>query len=543
MAELNIIPRVNEWRQRNNKTVKVALPISYMGFCPEAEEGLFDLEKDTKGQALLLIMEGEEIPDEGYELEIDTDKILLHYADDFGRIYGLTTLFEMIRVYKGEIPCGHVSDAPRLAYRGFMLDVSRHFFGVEEVKKILDEMAALKLNEFHWHLSDDQGFRIESKKFPKLNEIGSYRTENDGTVTGGYYTQEEIQDIVDYADLRGIEVIPEIDLPGHTSAIIAAYPELSCDKTPGEVKTTGGIFTHILCPGKDETVQFLYDLLDEIVPLFPGRFFHIGGDEAPKAEWEKCPDCQARMKAEGLKDTEELQGWLTNKLIDHLEKMDKMVIGWNEMLYSGAKLNAIGQYWAEMGPSKMAGPIAEGQEFIFSNNGACYCDYPYGMVTLRGTYSFGGKTQQQDVPEEQVFGLEAPVWTEYIADTDRLEKQIFPRLQALAENAWSEEHDFEDWKERMKDRESYLMEKGYAVTPVEEADIHTMEDVPKILQSVAEFVGRMGGAGAAQNLPPEVQEQIQKGMQNFLKSFFQYVFTEEEIQKILVIFQQAVANH
>ncbi|MCF0135069.1 MAG: beta-N-acetylhexosaminidase [Lachnospiraceae bacterium] len=534
MAALNIIPAVNGWKSRGTKTLKVETPLLYMGCCPEAP--LFPLEKDTKGLALLLIMQGEEIDPEGYELEIDTDKIVIHYADDAGRFYALTTLFEMIRVYKGEIPCGHAADVPKYDYRGFMLDVSRHFFDVAEVKKILDEMAAMKLNRFHWHLSNDQGYRIESLKFPKLNEISARRTEPDGKESYGLYTREEIREVVSYAAERYIEVIPEIDLPGHTSAIAAAYPELTCKGEPVSVKNAGGIYSEILCPGKEETLNFLKELLEEVTELFPGEYFHIGGDEAPKAAWKVCPHCQAKIRELGLNGEEDLQGWITTELIRFLKEKGKTAIGWNEMLYSGAKEGAVAQYWNEMKPgeTRHKKQIEQGQKFIMSMLYGSYCDYPYAMVSLKAMYDYD-ETQIRGVKlsEDQLLGMEIPVWTEHIADAEKLEAMIFPRIETLAEHAWSMDRDFEDFLQRMQEREVYLQEKGYHVTPVKEADIRGMEGIPRFFEGVKQFAASMGGGAKNMELDEETRKQLEESGKEFMKGFLMYTFTPEEMGKIM----------
>lgn len=533
MSELKIIPRVNSF-EKEEGTLSVSLPITCSISIPELS--VFDL--CVKEPALLTFQEDKALPEEGYELSIHKSGICLSFSAPAGRIHGLTTLFELIRNYQGEIPCGCIQDAPRYGLRAYMLDVGRHFFDVTEIKRLLDQMQRLKLNTFHWHLSEDQGFRIESRKFPLLNSIGSWAVLEDGTKQGGYYTQEEIREVVAYAALRGIEVVPEIDLPGHTSAMIAAYPELSCSGEPTEVKAGRGIFNRILCPGKDSTMEFLYALLDEIVPLFPGRYFHLGGDEAPKSEWAQCPDCQARIQEEHLDGEEGLQGWMTEKLIAHLEGLGKTVIGWNEMLYSGPKLNAVGQYWAEMAPTKMKPCIEAGQRFIFSRRGTSYCDYPYTMVTLRATYQFGGETQEDIVPEDQVLGLSICSWTEDIPTPSRLEELLFPRMQALSENGWSKEKDFEDWKNRVRELEQdYLKSLGFTISDVDEVDICGRKDMDKVKDALRAFAQR--GAGnrkkneGAQELPPEVAQRMNFVMRMFIGGFFRFSFTEEEAEELL----------
>lgn len=467
---MNLIPKINGKITKTKEKCVIDLPIRYVGECSFADQ--FHMVSITEVDAgLCLEFKNEDsIPEEGYILDICPDRLTIKSSTETGKYYGMQTLTTLIEAENGRVGCTTIEDAPRYGYRGFMIDVSRHFFSVEELKKIINQCAKYKLNKFHWHLSDDQGFRIESKKFPQLNLTGSVRKEEDGTISRGFYTQEEIKDIVTYAASRQIETIPEIDMPGHTSAIIASYPELSCSGDETEVKNKGGIYTQILCAGNEKTMQFIYELLDEIIPLFPGRYFHIGGDEAPKKEWRTCKNCQALIHREHLDGEEELQTYFTVKLIVYLEQKGKTAIGWNDILASGKAQHMIAQYWNEPEQGYSYAAAAKGQKFIFSNSDACYMDYPHCMVTLKGIYSFEPNIQgHTDIPDDQILGLEAPVWTEYIETEESLENHIFPRLQALAENAWSSEKDYEDFLLRIKAEEGNLAKAGIVYTPVEEA--------------------------------------------------------------------------
>lgn len=465
---MNVIPKLNGPVCPGEKSLSVSLPLPYGGSCPFA--GQFSLKPSEN--PLLLFETDPALPAEGYRLTVKPEEIRLASAEPAGAFYGLQTLFQLLE--EGcELPCGTYEDAPKYRYRGFMLDVSRHFFPVEEVKKVLDQCARLKLNTFHWHLSDDQGFRIESKKFPKLNEVGSWRMEN-GEKYGGFYTQDQIREVVAYAAERCIQVIPEIDLPGHTTAIIAAYPELSCSGKPTVPETGAGIFPQILCGGDQKVYKFLYELLDEVCALFPAPYFHIGGDEAPKSEWEKCPRCQEEMKKNGLKNEEELQALFTARLADFLATKGKAVIGWNEILASGnMRSDAIAQYWTDGGAAYSATEIPKGRKFIFSNSTSFYFDYDYTLVTLEGTYAYnpyipGGEA----ISPEQIMGLEAPLWTERIATPERLETMIFPRMAALAENAWTKEKDYPEFLQRLKVYESVWKKSGITYLTAEQADSH-----------------------------------------------------------------------
>lgn len=539
MPVMNVIPRVNNVTGWCGKKCEVTLPFLCEEECDFA--GQFDVrgvgscpEEALKGTVLEYRQE-DWIAEEGYVVEILPEKILITSKTATGKYYGMQTLTALIEEKNGILDCMKIEDAPRYGYRGFMIDVSRHFFSIEEIKKIIDRCAKYKLNKFHWHLSDDQGYRIESKRFPKLNQIGSVRKEEDGTITGGFYTQQEIRDVVAYAAERQMEVIPEIDLPGHTSAIIASYPELSCSGKAAEVKNKGGIYPQILCAGKESVMQFLYELLDEVVPLFPGKYFHIGGDEAPKEEWEKCDHCQKLIRREKLNSEEELQAYFTSKLVDYLTLKGKTVIGWNDVLISGKVKNVIVQYWMESGSGYSYKEVEKGQKFLLSNFNAFYMDYPYGMVTLRGTYSFEPNIQGNTaIPVEQVLGLEAPVWTEQIATEQKLEKQIFPRIQALAENAWSREKDYEDFLRRVKLQETFFAAAGIACTPVEDANLSAEKGIRQILDWL-EIMIQTHMAIASEITQETVQEYARMGS-DLIDQCMQDVYTRDEQEEACALF-------
>lgn len=466
------------------------------------------------------------LPQEGYTLSVQPDALLLCAADDAGEFYGMQTIAQLRE--EGEVPCGVYQDAPKYPFRSYMLDVSRHFFPVEVIKRLLDQMARLKLNTFHWHLSDDQGFRIESKKFPRLNEIGSWRMEGEQKV-GGYYTQEEIREIVAYAQERFINVIPEIDLPGHTVSIVATFPELSCSGEPLAVAHGSGIFPRILCAGNDKVYDFLYALLEEVCGLFPGPYFHIGGDEAPKSEWEKCPRCQQRIQAEGLKDEEELQAWFTGKLVEFLEAQGKTVIGWNEILTSGTvSPKAIAQYWVETGAEAAAKETEKGRRFVFSPVSSFYLDYPAALVPLKSTYATEPCIlKDQPIPKDQVLGLEAPLWTERVTTADHIERLTFPRLLALAENCWTWEKDWNDFKARAKAYTAWLENQGIAYTPVDECDLQGAE---RAKLAGAQIVDVLYGFTTSITDPQERGKAMRERCGQFIRGFMKDKCSEEELQ-------------
>jgi hexosaminidase len=310
-------------------------------------------------------------------------------------------------------------------HRGLNLDCARHFFAADEVKKIVGEMAQARLNTLHWHLSDDQGWRIESKRFPKLQ------------ATGPYYTQDEIKSVVDYAGERGIEVVPEIDMPGHTRSILAAYPELSCTGEQVALATAGGIYDVILCPGKEAVFNFLDELLDELCTLFPGPRFHTGGDEAPKTAWTQCPDCKRTMEKEGLKSAAELQGWFTNRVNTLLKKHGKKCVCWNESLEADNLDSDIQiQFWTVNYFDSFRRFAERGGEFILSDMFHLYLDYPEAMLPLKRVFAWTEKPVLKTIDFSQYKGfqgVEACMWTEHVTTNQQLEAMLFPRLYAVGE--------------------------------------------------------------------------------------------------------------
>lgn len=388
------------------------------------------------------IISDETLGAEGYILRVEHDSIKLFAQTEAGIFHAEKTL-EQLRLYSST-PLMEIKDVPRFAYRGFMLDSARHMQSIDEIKKLIDAAALLKLNTMHWHLSDDQGFRIESKKFPLLNEKGSWRESDDfgsmhtGKRYGGYYTHEEIKEIVNYCKERFIDVVPEVDIPGHTTAIISAYPNLSCRKEQIPVQTKQGIFEDVLCVGEEETLPFVCELLDEIVPLFPGERFHIGGDEVKFNRWESCPKCKAKMQELGLNSFTQLQGWFTCQIIEHMKKHNKKLTVWNESLAGGnLPLDTTVQMWLD-GKKHSVRHANRGGKVICSDFYHYYCDYPYHMTPLKKTYTFNPILKGiAPVMAKHVSGVEVPIWTEYICDFDKLCYMFFPRFAAVAEIGWS----------------------------------------------------------------------------------------------------------
>ena len=411
------------------------------------------------------------LADEEYSINITTKNCTVRASSYNGFLYAIQTLKQLTSVSifsentdsseKFYFPCVKIQDKPRFGYRGMHLDCSRHFFSVDEVKKYLDVMAIYKLNRFHWHLTDDQGWRVEIKKYPKLTEIGAFRNgtvikkdwgSNDGIRYGGYYTQEQMRDIVAYASKLGIEVIPEIDLPGHMMGVLAAYPELGCTGGPYEVWTRWGISDQVLCPGKDAMFTFLEDVFTELMDIFPYEYIHIGGDECPKTEWEKCPACQARIKELGIKadahHTAEqfLQSYVTARVQKFLNEHGRKIIGWDEVLEGELAKGATVMSWR--GTDGGINASAMGFDFIMTPNTYCYFDYyqskdedkePFGIggfLPWEKVYGYEPLDGLNDNQQKHILGVQANLWTEYVATPEHLEYMLLPRMCALSEVQW-----------------------------------------------------------------------------------------------------------
>ena len=415
--------------------------------------------------------------EEKYVLDIQKNKATIISKGEKGRYYAEKTYMQLVS--QGDLPLCKIVDEPAYSYRGFMIDSARHMQTVEELKKYILAAAEFRFNIFHWHLCDDQGWRIESEAFPELMEIGAYRDchgfgSDNGSRYGGYYTKDEIRDIIAFCKELYIDVIPEIDVPGHTTAIIATYPELSCRGEKIPVATNGGIFKDILCPGKEEVYEFCYKLFDEICELFPYGYIHIGGDEAPKARWCSCEKCQAKIKAEGLKDVEELQGYFTNKIIAYLEQVKgRKVLAWNEVLNSGIVTDsAIVCDWMDR-KHKCEEYANKGGKIIAEDFYYYYLDYPYGMTPLKKTYGFSPLLEKlTEEGKKNVLGVETPIWTEYVEDFERMCYMCFPRLIACGEAGWTREEnkDYKSFRKRLRVYDSKLLSIGVKMADEKEWD-------------------------------------------------------------------------
>jgi len=414
---------------------------------------------------------------EGYKLEVSTNKILIKSKSPKGAFYGVQSLIQLFKINEKnkispKIQTVKIKDNPQFVYRGMHLDVGRHFYSVDFIKKYIDLLAQLKFNVFHWHLTEDQGWRIEIKKYPKLQEIAAYRNETiighnreqpqkfDGKRYGGYYTQEQIKEIVKYASERYVDVIPEIEMPGHSQAALAAYPELGCTGETISPATKWGVFEDIYCP-KEITFTFLEDVIDEVVELFPSKYIHIGGDEAPKARWKKCKHCQKLIKKEGLKDEHELQSYFITRMEKYINSKGKQIIGWDEILEGGLAPNATVMSWRGIGGAVEA--AKQGHDVILTPTSHCYFDYYQGdpkeeptaiggYLPLKKVYEFNPIPEALTKEERKyVLGAQGNVWTEYIPTQEQVEYMVFPRAIALSEVLWSsvETRDYENFVTRL----------------------------------------------------------------------------------------------
>ena len=413
----------------------------------------------------------ETLPREGYRLEATEAGISLAAGSEQGMIWAENTLRQLKLQFPDRIPCLRIADAPAYPIRSFHIDSSRHMLPISELKKIVDAAAAFKLNTIHWHISDDQGWRIESKAYPLLHELGAWRNgDNFGTHRsdareGGYFTREEVKEFVAYCHGRGLQVMPEVDLPGHVSAILHAYPQLSCRGEAVEVVTRAAITTEILCAGKDEVYTFIENMLEDLLELFPDPLFHIGGDEAPKTRWAECPHCKAKMEELGLSSHRQLQGYMSGRIAQFLRQRGRRAIMWNDGAYGGGiDADVILQVWFPDRDGALDDHIAKGGQIILSPVVPCYCDYPYGEHPLKGVYHLD--LNPDYVKEDTLLGGECLTWSEFIRTPERLQELAFPRFTALAENLWNGgAGNYEDFRLRLRAAQTLFDQLGIRPTP------------------------------------------------------------------------------
>ena len=487
MLKYNIIPKPNRY-QTLEGGYTVSSGTEVLCAQPFISAGNFLTEylktKPVSGEGAIKFRKTDGMSPESYTLKVSNDGIVVTASDERGAFYGAVTL-KMILMQaqkqggKATVNGLFIEDKPHYGYRGLQMDESRHFFGKEVVKRVLDQMAMLKLNTLHWHLSDDQGFRIESKAFPLLNEIGSRRQyagfkgmglDYRGEEYYRYYTQDEIREIVAYAKKRCIDVVPEIDIPGHTSAILAAYPALSCTGEETAVKCENGVFKEILCAGSEAVYEFLDKLFAELCPLFDSRYFHIGGDEAAEGHkiWDACPKCQAVVKEQGLKDAKELQGYFMSRANEIVKKYGKTAIAWNDCINDSFDESIVCQYWI----SHNLGAVrkqAYKRDLIMSPDSHFYFDVKYARIPLKKVYKFNEVKAGFGKPGQRIRGIECEHWSEWIDTEEALQFAMFPRAVAFAEVAWTELENrrYKDFKKRLAWYKTYMQKKGIHYSRVE----------------------------------------------------------------------------
>ena len=486
-TEISILPqpqaiRVDEGVFEVDKATKIYMDLCtdemkrVAGFINEkfAKAAGFELEiVDRMPEENFIAFMNAGMPTESYVINAKPQGVFIDYGDGAGAFYAVQTLFQLLptEIYAQErqkgidwtVPCCSIDDAPRFKYRGMHLDVCLHYFDFEFLKRYIDIMAAHKVNRFHWHLTEDQGWRIEIKKYPLLTEKGQWRKETvvgslfsgvyDGIPHGGYYTQEQVKELVQYAAERYVTIIPEIELPGHALAAIACYPELSCGlEDHYETATKWGVFKQVYCT-KESTFKFLEDVFDEVFELFPSELIHIGGDECPKASWKACPHCQSMIKKLGLKDEFELQSYFVTRMEKYINSKGRQIIGWDEILQGGLAPNAKVMSWlGEEGGIKAA---QQHHEVVMSPHQKYYLDYwqadPYteplamgGPTTLKMMYDYEPVPDVLTSQEARyIIGVEGCVWTEYMPTPERVEYMAWPRMCAIAETGWTQAD--KDW--------------------------------------------------------------------------------------------------
>ena len=479
-----LYPEGNEKMQKNAQFLA--------DYVKELTGNTLSVEAGTDGKGIVLQVTPNEAQPEGYQLKVSADKVVVNGGSEAGVFYGIQTLRKSIPAGQGinvSLPAVEINDAPRFSYRGAMLDVSRHFFPVEDIKSFIDMLALHNINRFHWHLSDDQGWRIEIKSRPLLTEKGSKRTETvigrnsgkyDGIPHEGFYTQEQIKEVIAYAADQHITIIPEIDLPGHMQAALHAYPELGCTGGPYEVWTQWGVSDNVLCAGNDDVLKFIEDVFTEIVELFPSEYIHVGGDECPKTRWKECPKCQARIKELGIKGDSKhtAEEYLQSFIINHAEKFlnskGRQMIGWDETLEGGLAPNATVMSWRGEGGGIEA--AKQKHDVIMSPNTYLYFDYYQtkdidneplaigGYLPLENVYNYEPMPKSL-TPEEQkyIIGVQANLWVEYVATLAHIQYMELPRMAALSEIQWSgaDKKNYECFLSRLPQLTSLYDVKGY----------------------------------------------------------------------------------
>lgn len=441
----------------------------------------FDLPIVSDAQAAIRVQLQDGMESEAYQLLVTESHISLLASSAVGLFYAIQTLRQLLPLVLEnasastdalwQIPVVSINDEPRFAWRGLHLDVGRHFYDIGFIKKFIDHMASYKYNIFHWHLTEDQGWRIEIKQYPKLTEIGSHRRETplvsdryqgDGKPYGGFYTQDEIREVVTYAATRHITIVPEIEMPGHALAALASYPDLGCVGEGYAVRTTWGIEPDVFCAGKEDVFTFLENVLSEVLTLFPSEFIHVGGDECPKERWKVCPDCQDRIQSEGLANEHELQSYFIRRMEKWINKQGRRLIGWDEILEGGLAPNATVMSWR--GSQGGIDAANAGHDVVMSPTTHCYFDYNQSAHTqevseIKAVITLGKVYEFQPIPDNihpnqahHILGGQGNIWTEYMPTPQQVEYMTYPRALALAEVLWTypEKRDFTAFMKRLQ---------------------------------------------------------------------------------------------
>ena len=534
--DLNIIPQPQSmvlgkgYFQFTQETVFVIDPVLMPARLPFLEQferasGFkFALQKVALSGSSVVIDTDKSLPKEGYTLVVTPQQISIKAADYNGALYALQTLRQLLpnevestELVKRDwlVPAVTITDAPQYQWRGLMLDVSRHFFPKEYILKTLDRMAMLKLNTFHFHLVDNEGWRVEIKKYPKLTEVGAWRVDQEDKLWdertpnpanafanpatapkkyGGFYTQEDIKEIVAYATKRGITVIPEIEMPAHAMSAIAAYPELSCHKRPIGVPS-GAVWpiTDIYCAGQEETFDFIEEVLTEVLALFPSQYIHVGGDEATHTEWEHCPKCQLRMKEHQLKNVHQLQSYFIKRIDDFLISKGRTLVGWDEIMDGGLAENAVVMNWRGIEVGKKA--LAQGNPIVLTSD--CYIDNYQGLpdyepqanggyLPLKKLYNYNLEKEalaDASVEKSKVLGTQANLWAEHVGSTEHSEYMLFPRLLALAEISWT--------NDKLKDWDSFMRRTQRFMQRMDVMGIHYARSVYQVVPTVENKEGNI----------------------------------------------------
>lgn len=421
-----------------------------------------------------------EIVPEGYELQITSEQITISASTGTGISYARATLAQLHHQYGSRLPCLNIKDSPAFSWRGLHLDVSRHFFPIEYIKKLLSAMAAYKLNRFHWHLTDDQGWRIKIDKYPQLTEIGAWRKTGQGDLYGGYYTKDQIREVIQHAEKLHIEVVPEIEMPGHALAALAAYPRFGCRDQNIVLSDDWGVFDQVFCLGKADTLTYLKDILTEVCELFPSRWLHTGGDECPTTSWEKCPSCIKKAEDAGLENVTDLQKWFTREIAEFLQSKDKSMIGWDEILGAELPVDSVVMVWRGDGIDAIKLAADRNHQMVLTPNLFYYFDWKqtsdeaekgsFGVTTLSKTYSYDPLAAlESEADRSLILGVQGNIWTERITSGDQVSYMAFPRALAIAETGWSHQKSSSaEFIERAAAQTSYLKKNG--INPCEKVE-------------------------------------------------------------------------